>query len=443
MSIKAKFDYYRQHPFVRNVAVLQSGSFAGNIIQALAGVFIARLLQPELFGVYALAFSLAGLVSLFQGVGAQEAMATVLGETYARQDRERTKEALAFLLKILAITSAMAIVGALVAPWVAGRLYHNPSIGSYAAAIILAVIFSTTFFSLSSLVLQVAGKIKAMMVLGLADQVARYGLSVALAFFGLGVWGAVSGHLAGAVIIFITSLIIWERLRRQYPIFPSLRKLFRQAQTVSLKKYLGFSLWIAADRNIANLYGLLPVFLTGIYVSSTEVTFFKLAFAFVNLALSLLGPISTLLNVEFPKMKVEEGRSLGRNFVKVSLYSLGLSTLLTTAALLVAPLAFRFFYGENFLMSVRYVYGLFVYGALFGIGVGLGPMWRAINKVKVSIFINVITLGVGIPSGLWLLKHYGLWGAVVMVTMWFTVSHLASFIYLAQVLKKFKPPLTF
>lgn len=438
MAIKDKIFYFRQHAFVKNVVLLQSGSFAGNIIQALVAVFMARLLQPELFGIYALAFSLASLVGLFQGVGAQEAMATVLGETYARQDKWKTKEALAFLLKILCITSAIAITGATIAPWIAGKLYQNPSIGSYAAVVILAVVFSTTFFSLSSLVLQVAGKIKAMMMLGLADQIVRYGLSVGLVFFGLGVGGAVSGHLGGAIIIFIASLIIWERLRRKYPIFPSLRKLFRQAQAVSLKKYLGFSLWIAVDRNIANLYSILPVLLTGIYVSSAEVTFFKLAFAFVNLALSLLGPVSTLLNVEFPKMKVEDGANLRSNFVKVSLYSLGLSVLLTGSALLVAHPAFRFFYGENFLISVKYIYGLFVYGALFGVGVGLGPMWRAVNKVKISILINLITLGAGVPFGLWLIKNYGSWGSVIMVTVWFTVSHLISFIYLAKTLKNFK-----
>ncbi|MDO8495067.1 MAG: oligosaccharide flippase family protein [bacterium] len=434
MDIKSKIAYYRQHAFVKNVLLLQSGSFAGNIIQALVGVFMARLLQPELFGVYALAFSLAGLIGLFQGVGAQEAMATVLGETYARKDTERTKEALAFLLKIISITSAIAVAGALMAPWIAGKLYQNPHIGSYSAIIIVAVVFSTTFFSLSSLVLQVAGRIKAMMVLSLTDQMVRYGLSVGFVFLGLGIWGAVSGHLAGAIIVFIISLVIWERLRRQYPIFPSLRKLFKQAKTVSLKKYLGFSLWIAVDRNVASLYGILPVVLTGIYVSSTEVTFFKLALAFVNLALSLLGPVSTLLNVEFPKMKVEEASQLGKNFVRVSVYSLVLSMILTGAALLFAPLAFRFFYGESFMMSIKYVYGLFLYGALFGVGVGLGPMWRAVNKVKTSILINSITLGAGIPLGLWLIKNHGLWGAVIMVTVWYSVSHFVSFFYLARLL---------
>ncbi|MDP2647652.1 MAG: hypothetical protein Q8P35_00170, partial [Candidatus Yanofskybacteria bacterium] len=65
-------------------------------------------------------------------------------------------------------------------------------------------------------------------------------------------------------------------------------------------------------------------------------------------------------------------------------------------------------------------------------GVGLGPMWRAVNKVKISILINVITLAAGIPIGFWLIKNYGIWGSVAMVTLWYSASHFASFFYLKR-----------
>jgi len=74
-----------------------------------------------------------------------------------------------------------------------------------------------------------------------------------------------------------------------------------------------------------------------------------------------------------------------------------------------------------------------------GIGVGLGPMWRAINKVRVSIIINLVTLIIGIPVGLFLIRSYGSWGTVAMVTAWFTASQVVSFIYLARFLKSKKP----
>ncbi len=180
--------------------------------------------------------------------------------------------------------------------------------------------------------------------------------------------------------------------------------------------------------------------LTGIFVTASEVTFFKLAFGYINLALTLIGPISTLLNVEFPKMKVAEdgGDKLLRNFMRVSLYSLLFSVFLVIGAIIAAPFAFHILYGASFNPSIKYVAGLFFYGATMGMGVGFGPMWRALNKVKLSIMINTITLAVGVPIGLLLIKNFGLWGSVIWVSIMFNVSHIASFILIIKELKKLR-----
>ena len=423
------------HRFIHNVATLQVGSFLGNFIQAGIGIFLARMLQPERFGEYALAIGMASLASIVLGSGIQDAAANLLGSSYARKDAEETKNVLAFTIKITFFAALLTILILPFLPFISRALYKDFWIGIYAAVIVIASIFSVSFFSLSTMALQAVGKIKGMMMLAVSDQIARYGLALVFTAVGFGVLGAVSGHLIGAVILFFVSAAIWGWVQRKETILPSLWTLIKHAGTVSIKKYFGFSFWVAIDRNMGNLFMALPVVLTGIYVANSEVTFFKLAFGFVNLALSMLGPISVLLNMEFPKMMVEGGGKLARNFIRVSLYSMGLSVLLVLGAIITAPIVFKFFYGVNFMPSVKYVSGLFVYGALFGIGVGLGPMWRAIGQVKISIIINLIILGLGIPLGLWLIKSYGLWGAVIMVTLWFSVSHLVSFFYLLRKLK--------
>lgn len=224
-------------------------------------------------------------------------------------------------------------------------------------------------------------------------------------------------------------------MQKKFPILPSISELIRQVRNVPFTKYLRFSLWITVDRNIATLFATLPVLMTGIFIAPAGVAFFKLAFGYLNIALSLLGPISILLNVEFPRMKVIGFDQMKRSFIKVSLYSLILTSVLALGVVAISPVAFGILYGPEFRASVPYVFGLFLYGALFGIGVGLGPMWRAVNKVKISILINAITLAAGIPIGFWLIKNYGIWGSVAMVTIWFTVSHMASFIYLTNKLR--------
>jgi len=433
--LRGKFSYYSQHPFVRNVVTLQAGSFAGTVFQAVVGIFIARLLQPELFGIYALSFGLASIGGLLLGAGTQEAVSTLLGSAYARQSHEEIGEVLAFLIKITLYAGLITLLLLLFLPWIAHYFYGDSAIGWYASFVILAVFLSSSFTAVVQLGLQVVGRIKVLTTMVFTDQLLRFGISLLLVLFGFGVVGAVAGQLIGAVVLFVVSIFVWKKIKIEFPIFPSLRKLFNQVGGVSIKKYFGFSFWVAVDRNMGNLYMALPVVLTGIFVSSGEVSFFKLAFGFVNLALSLLGPISVLLNIEFTKMQIDDPVRMRQNFIKVSLYGLLFSSALTAVVIVISPLAFKVLYGESFMPSVSYVFGLFIYGGLFGIGVGLGPMWRAINKVKVSIMINLCILGAGVPLGLWLIKIYGLWGAVIMVTLWFTISHMASFVYLSRKLK--------
>ena len=397
---------------------------------------MARLLQPELFGIYALTFGLASIGGLLLGAGTQEAVSSLLGSAYARQDKRGIEEVLAFLLKMTFYAGLITLLLLFFMPRIAQHFYGNPVIGWYASFIILAVFLSSSFTAVVQLGLQVTGKIKTLTVMVFSDQLLRFGLSLLLVFFGWGNLGVVAGQVIGAAILFGISVVVWERFKKTNPAFPSLRSLLSQAVRVPIRKYFGFSFGVAIDRNMGSLYMVLPVVLTGVFVTAKEVSFFKLAFGYINLVLSLLGPISILLNIEFPKMRIDDPEKLAGNFIKVSLYGLALSAILTSGAVLISPFAFAILYGKSFMPSVTYIFGLFLYGALFGIGVGLGPMWRAVNKVGVSIMINTIVLGVGIPLGLFMIKQWSLWGSVVMVTLWFTISHFASFFYLSRKLKE-------
>src|SRR3989344_352456 len=276
--IKGKIEYFRGHWFVKNLIFFQAGNFAANFTQALVGVFIVRLLQPENYGIYTLAFSLYGFITVFLGFGAQSASTTLLSGAYAEGDKEKTREILAFLAKITLILAVPALFGALVAPWLAVIFYNNYKIGIYAAILLVASAIGSTFLPFSMMVLQITRKIRAMTILAFSSQFSKSILSLLLIAGGFGVLGAITGHLLSAIILLLASVILWEQVSRQYPIFPSAQKLIGSIKGASLKKYLKFSFWITADSNLANLYNILPIMLTGIFVTATEATFFKLAF---------------------------------------------------------------------------------------------------------------------------------------------------------------------
>src|SRR3990167_6567848 len=430
--IKDRITYFRQHRFVKNLAILQIGNFSNTFIQGLTGIIIARLLQPELFGVYAISFSLAGLLVLVVSFGIQDTGATIVSGTYAHEEHKGTREAFMFLGRMVSLIAVLSIIVTLIAPSLAGKIYHNPLIGWYAGILVMASFISNTFLNFSALAYLVLGKVKQMTLLTFTDQTLRNVLSVLLIVGGLGITGAMSGHLFGAVIMLIVSIILWECLRREHSIFPSVREFFTRSAGLQVRKHISFSAWVALDKNIATLFNLLPVLMVALYVSATDVGYFKISLAYVNLVIGLMGPISTLLNVELPRMREENPETLRKNFIRVSMYSLLCSVVLTIGALIISPIALRILYGHSFVPGVKYILGLGIYGAFLGIGIGLGAMWRSLHKVKVSILINTITLAIGIPSGLYLIKHFEVWGAVIMISAWFTVSHMASFFYIIR-----------
>jgi len=237
--IKQRLLYLREHPFVRSVASLQVGSFFTNFLQAAAGVVIARLLQPQLFGVYSIAFSLAGLATILLGSGIQDAIVSILGKAYGQRNKDEISQAFAFLLKMSFITAAVSLVVVFFLPSIAQRFYGQAQIGFFAGIVVLASIVSSFFFSFSQIALQITGKIKQMTTLLVADVTIRYLFSVLLVFVGMGVVGAMSGHLLGAAIICVVALLIWEWARKSDELLPSLRNLVIQGKRVSLKKYFG------------------------------------------------------------------------------------------------------------------------------------------------------------------------------------------------------------
>lgn len=434
--LKGKIDYFRRHLFVRRAVVFQMANGAASVLQSLAGVVIARLLQPELFGQYALAFSVASVASIVLATGIQDALMPVLARGYARGDANEMRIGFGYWTKWIGASIIFVAIVAALLPLVTSRLYGSAMIGGFAAIILAASLVSSSLLSIVQVAAQVAGRITTLAWLTLADMITRYGIAVVLAFIGLGVLGASAGHLVGAVVIMLVGWPVFYVLRCKDPLLPSMRSIISTAFKIPWRLHLSQGLWVWADRQFGMLYQVLPVAMVGLMVPIAHVAFFKLAFGYLNTALALLGPLSVLLNTELAKMQIRAPERLRSSFIKLSLAGMACSTALVVGAALVGYWAFRILYGSVYLPGVPLVYGLVAYGMFFGLGIGLGPMWRVLGKVKISVAINLCIFAFGVPLGLWLLRQFGLWGGVVMVTLWYAIAHVVSFCYLAHLLKK-------
>lgn len=439
MSIKERINYLIKHRFIRGAAMFQAANGVASVLQSLAGVVLARVLQPELFGQYSLAFSVAAVASIFLASGVQDALMPIIARKHSTSDGEGVLDGFAYWAKCIGISTVVVLVIVVALPSITLRLYGDAGIGILAGVILVASLVSSGLLSITQVSAQISGRIATLSWLTLGDMLARYGASVILTLVGLKALGASLGHLLGAIVVIGVSAFVFRRLGHSDPLLPSLRAIWSRAKTIFIQDHLAQSAWVWIDRNFGMLYQALPVAMVGLAVPVVSVAYFKLAFGYINTGLALLGPLSVLLNTEFARMQVRQPDRLIRNFIRVSLGGMLLGGIIAGGAALVGPWVFRVLYGSVYMAGAQLAYGLVVYGALFGLGIGLGPMWRAIGRVRLSVIINVLVMAVGLPIGFWLTHTYGAWGGIIMVTVWYAMAHIASFLYLLRHLQPSQP----
>lgn len=420
--------------FVRDVAILEMGKFFNIFLSLAASVVFARVLQPERYGIYSLVFSLAGLIGLLMNVGASPASLTLLAEAYAKKDKKEIQNILIYFLKISSLV--LLIIGGLgiyLAPFLAYLLYQNYQIGQLTRVIILTKIIGL-FFGLTAITLQVTRRMRDLTILENLEKFLKSLIPISLVLLGLGLWGLVFGHLVAALLISLISFWFYTYLAGRDEYLPRFSQLIRHFRKFSLKRYFSFGFLIAIDKNLAKLFTLLPVLFLGLFVPPAQVGFFKIAFGYMSIPLILLGPISRLLAVQLPKSKTYGMALLKSHFLKVSFYSGLISLALVIPFLILGPVLIRIFYGSEYAPSIPLIYYLAIYIGLVGFGVGIGPIFRTLNKMKTIILINLIVLSLGSLFGYWLISQWGMVGACLMFVLLSLISIFISLIFILRYL---------
>lgn len=434
--LRSRIGRVLQHWFVRRVAILQIGTVAATLTQAVAGVLIARLLAPEAFGIYALAMGLAGMMSIVFGVGIQESVTSMVGRAYHSSDRAEVVSLFAYALKASLMLGMCGIAIGALAPWIAHAWYGASAIGWYALVVVCASVISTLFFALASVALQISGGVRSLSAFVFLDIFVRNGLALGAILLGFGVAGATAGHFVGACVIALVSAWLLQRTHVRDSLMPSWEEILSHVARVSLARYMRASALVAFDRNIGTLFAVLPVVLLGTFVTAGEVGAFKVAFGFINIGVGMIGPLSTLLNGEFPRLELVGLAAVRRTFVRATSVGVVITAAIAGVLALIAPTVFPILYGELFADASHLVALLFGYGVVYGIGVALGPLWRALHAVHYSIGINIGVLALGIPTGLWAMGHFGVLGAIGMVTAWYGASHIVSWLMLWRIMSR-------
>jgi len=385
----SRFKDFIKVSFVQDVGILEIGKFFSIFLNIASSVILARLLHPELYGVYGLIFAFVGLVVIFISWGGNFASLTLLSEAYAKKDKQEVKNILTYFVKITLL--AICIVGILsvfLAPFLTDLLYNNSQIGHWARIVLLAS-FLGVVYGLLIIVLQSVRKIKQLTILETFNKFAYTVLPIIFVLVGWGLTGIVWGHFISAFIFLVLAIFLYSFLIKKDELLPSLSQIFSNFRKINFKKYFNFGFLIAIDKNIGRFISISPVIFLGIFTSMQDVGYFKIALGYITIPLMILEPISRLLTVQLPKSKFYNLQILKEHFYKTALYSGLISISLAIPFVILAPYLIKLFYGMEYIPSIQLVYYLSVLIIFSGFGVGLGPFYRTVNRMKISIVVNI------------------------------------------------------
>lgn len=388
-KIVSGFKNFIKISFVRDVGILQTGKFFSILLGVVSSIALARLLQPELYGIYGLIFAFVGLVGVFTDWGGSYASLTLLAEAYAKKDKEEVKNILTYFIKITFLTiGTIGILSFIFAPFLTELIYQDRQVGQWARIILLAV-FIGIFYNLLVIVLQSIRRIKKLTILESLNKVAYLIFPVGLLWIGFGLAGVIWGHFISSFIFLILSFWFYSFLAGKNEYLPFFKEIFSNFRKVKISKYFKFGFLIAIDKNIGRFLSLLPVLLLGYLSSPAEVGYFKIAMGYISVPSLILGPISRLLTVQLPKSKTHGLNILKGHFFKTAFYSGALAALMIIPFVVLAPFLINLFYGAEYSPSIRLVYYLSILIILSGFSVGLGAFYRTVNRMNISIIINI------------------------------------------------------
>ncbi len=410
--------------FVRDTIALQAGNLFGIAVGVVASIILVRGLGSAQYGLYSLMLTMYGLLMTLNLTGLGPSATTQLSEAVAAGDRAETARVMAYYLQMSAGVALVATALALpFGPAVAARSYDERSIG-----VLLQIYIFTLFFTpVQNLVLTILKSTRSMQAFTVFENVTA--VLDALLILGAIVldgtaWGVVIARVLGAVAGALLSLGVYARLQRRHSTtLPTPGEVTRALRTTSPRPYWRFGFQLALDKNISQLYTLLPLQMLGMWATPQAAGYLRMALSALERPALFFSGILINMSVQVP---ADYGRRdyvrLRANFLRVLRWIIPLSIAVFGTFSLLAPLLVPLVYGEDYRPAVPALIVLGVYGTVTGIGGIFGPLYRSLRIMREILLVKLAALGIASLPALVLIRAWGAVGGAWSINLYYIAS---------------------
>tara|TARA_Y100000034_G_C6853617_1_gene387569 strand:+ start:5 stop:1324 length:1320 start_codon:yes stop_codon:yes gene_type:complete len=312
-------------------------------------VILARLLMPELFGLYSLALSTILLFASFADLGIDVTLVRFISNSLGKNNKKKAKRYLVYLTKIkfifVLITSFSLII---LAKLLADNYYHKPIFLALIAG--GTYIFMLSFVNFIESILHSVNKFKWPLFRELFFQIIRFLLVPLIVLISLKY--SVSNEINLFLIFstlsfcyFLALIFIYLITRRKISFLKVKSEKIKRAEKKEVKKFI-FPLSTMILSGIFFLY--VDMVMLGRFVLAEFLSYYRVAFSLI----ASITPLIAFSVVLFPIFSRIKGKRLERALKKSIRITLLLSLTAALATLILAPIVVRIIFGKDYLTAV-------------------------------------------------------------------------------------------
>lgn len=411
---------------VRGSFFLVAGNVIATVISAASLFIIARLLGPQLYGIYTITLAVPSLLLIFTDFGIDAALTHFSANLRCEGENQSLAKTIRLGVTFRVITGiAMFTTCFLFSDYLAAHVISRPEYGIYVRLAAIVIFFQAILYTTSAVFVSldrteytaIAANTQAIVKTVLAPLFIVAGFSVVGAITGLTISCLAAGVLS-AGLLFIR---LYKPLTSETPKNPHIHN--QPAMSLKTMMKYGFPLYITALLIGASTQ--LQTIVLSFFTLDLDIGNFKAATNFVILMMALSGSIATALFPAFSKL--DRNGNQAKTFFKLATkYTSMLMVPASIALIIFSKELVQVVYGKAFLPASLFLSLYMAIYFLVGLGsIVQGSFFNGLGETKTTLKINLASFVVFLGLAPLLTQAYNVPGLILAIL----VSSLTATIF--------------
>lgn len=386
---------------LRNIIYSSSSIVIANLTGLITIIFLARVLKPELFGLYSLSLSTVGIISIFSDFGIRSAATRYIADAMKTENYELASGYLWFLIELkIALTAIVAFLLYILAEPI-GVMFDKPI-----SVLLKLLSIYLAFTSFSSLLVGVANAMndfKADLINHTISGISKLVLTVLLVVLGFSILGAILAVIMSGILAF---MLLLYYITKKYLVF------FANRKKIGSRRIIRFIFYTALLSIPAVIFANVDIVMIGYFLKAEDVAYYRAGFSIITAILSLISIPAVLMPV-FVKL---EGEDLTGAFSRAFKYSSALCIPAALGLVLIAENLLLFAYGEDYHagLSAMQILCILLISPVFAI---YGSVFSSKEKPELNFYPIMFAMVLNVVLNYLMIPIFGISGAATATVL--------------------------